>query len=129
MAIWYIYCHLGIFSLFWFAEPRKIRQSMSYKLPNYFRTFAPKTLYAYDVKYVNFEAVQNCQSGADFSYTFSGKNFWKNSAEIFFPCKIMGKIGIFRGKKSFKSFSLEIPRKIQRKVIFRGKNVRKIDYW
>jgi hypothetical protein len=63
--------------------------------------------------------------GADFSYIFSGEIFRENSAENF-PPKNIEKNGIFSGKSFEKSFFQEIPRNFLRKVIFRGKNVRKI---
>jgi hypothetical protein len=67
-------------------------------------------------------------SGADFSYIFSGENSAENFAENF-PQKMLGKNGIFRGKSFEKSFFQEIPRNFPQKVIFRGKNVRKIGPW
>jgi hypothetical protein len=63
-------------------------------------------------------------SGADFSYIFSGENSAENFAENF-PPKMLGKKRIFRGKSFEKSFFHEIPRKIRRKVIFRGKKCTK----
>jgi hypothetical protein len=53
--------------------------------------------------------------------TFSGEN----SAENLLP-KMVGKNGIFRGKSFEKSFFREIPGNFPLKLIFRGKNVRKI---
>jgi hypothetical protein len=52
----------------------------------------------------------------------------ENSAENFSPKK-GGKNGIFRGKSFEKSFFQEIPWNFPQKVIFRGKNVRKIGPW
>jgi hypothetical protein len=66
--------------------------------------------------------------GPIFRTFFSAENFGENSAENF-PPKNIGKNGIFRGKSFEKSFFQEIPRNFPRKVIFRGKNVRKIGPW
>jgi hypothetical protein len=64
------------------------------------------------------------QPGADFSYIFPGKILGKIPRKIF-P-KMLGKMK-FSTEKSFEnSFFQEIPRTFPRKVIFRGKNVRKI---
>jgi hypothetical protein len=64
--------------------------------------------------------------GPIFRTFFSGENFGENSAENV-PPKNVGKKWNFPRKKSFeKSFFQEIPRNFPRKVIFRGKNVRKI---
>jgi hypothetical protein len=54
-------------------------------------------------------------------YIFSGENFGENSAEIFSPEKMSGKIGIFR----VKSFEKTFPQEILRKITFRGKKCTK----
>jgi hypothetical protein len=54
------------------------------------------------------------------------ENSEENSAESFL-LKIDMENWNFTLKKSWKSFSLKIPRKIQLKLIFRRKNVQKID--
>jgi hypothetical protein len=61
-----------------------------------------------------------------FLYIFSGENFGENSAKIF-PLKMLGKIGIFRGKSFKKFFPKKFLGKFRGKSLSAEKNVRKID--
>jgi hypothetical protein len=62
------------------------------------------------------------QQGPIFRTFFAGKIPGKIPRKIF-PPKMLGKNGIFRGKRFEKSFFQEILRNFPQKVIFRGKNV------
>jgi hypothetical protein len=61
------------------------------------------------------EVKKNRDLGRFFVHFFQGKFRGK------FRPKMLGKNGIFRGKRFEKLFSQEIPRNFPRKVLFRGK--------
>jgi hypothetical protein len=85
--------------------------------------YTPSALGDYSPKLVTLAVslVQWVQPGADFSHIFFRVKFRGK----FSPQKMLGKIGIFRGKSFEKSLFQQIPRNFPRKITFRGKKCTK----